>query len=78
MIKNDSEVKVEYEERELVEDAVVSLDEIFQMIEVVASVPTDIPRKFSEQIKIYETGAAATRLYIYDNVNGAWKYATLT
>jgi hypothetical protein len=47
-------------------------------IGTVSTAPSNTPRKkISEQIKIYKNGATK-RLYIYDFVNGAWSYATLT
>lgn len=46
-------------------------------IDTVNVVPTNIPKKLAEQILIYSNGGTY-RLYIYDTVNNAWRYATLT
>ena len=44
---------------------------------VTATIPTKVPRNFSQSIKIYSSGATY-RLYIYDTVSASWRYATLT
>lgn len=46
-------------------------------MEVVDAVPTEPPRTFWEQIKIYENGATK-RLYVYNYVAKAWRYTALT
>ena len=47
------------------------------MIKVVSTAPTYVPKKFFDQVLLYASGATY-RLYIYDNVNNAWRYTTLT
>lgn len=44
--------------------------------EVVSTIPTQIPKKFWDSIKIYVNGGT-TRLYIYAGTSG-WLYTTLT
>lgn len=43
----------------------------------VTSVPTDAPKDYYESIVIYNSGATY-RLYVYDEVSGSWRYASLT
>lgn len=52
-------------------------EDIRQGIRRVSSVPTDAPRNQYENIVLYVSGATY-RLYVYDPVAGAWRYATLT
>lgn len=42
-----------------------------------SSVPTHIPKKFSEQFVIYTSGSTY-RLYWWDTTGGAWRYASGT
>jgi len=52
-------------------------EDIRQGFRVVSSEPTTAPRNYYESIVIYVSGATY-RLYTYDEVNSAWRYATLT
>lgn len=54
------------------------IEQIESFIQIVSSVPNWVPRTFYEQIAIYHTGGAATRLYVYDYVNKSWRYSSLT
>ena len=47
--------------------------ELFGLFEMVSAVTTLTPKRFSEQIKIYKSGATR-RLYWYDNVTNEWVY----
>jgi hypothetical protein len=47
------------------------------IIPTVDAEPTYIPRRSGEQIVLYVNGTTY-RLYIYDIVNKAWHYSTLT
>ena len=47
------------------------------VIEVVSSVPTHTPVHPLKKIVIYKSGATY-RLYVWDNQNNAWNYASLT
>lgn len=51
--------------------------DIIGLFEVVSVVPTGIPRDVYDQVKIY-TNSTTYRLYWYDQVNDAWRYATGT
>lgn len=51
--------------------------DVFGMFQTVTAAPTKTPRNFFEQVKIYSSGGTF-RIYIYDTVSNAWKYATLT
>ncbi len=53
------------------------LENISSVIQTVSVVPTWIPKKLYEQVVIYVSGATY-RLYVYDTVNNAWRYAALT
>ena len=53
------------------------VDQISGLIKTVTSAPTHIPRKFNEQFVIYQN-STTYRLYIYDALNGAWRYVALT
>ena len=55
-----------------------NLEDVLGFFPVVTTAPTWSPKKLYEQIAIYTTGGVATRLYIYDTINNAWRYATLT
>ncbi len=45
--------------------------------ETVTAVPTAIPKNIYNQIKFYSNGTTY-RIYIYDQKNGVWRYASLT
>lgn len=47
------------------------------LFETVDTAPTAVPKTFYQSIKLYANGATY-RLYIYDSLNQAWRYATLT
>ena len=53
------------------------LHNIVGNFEVVSSAPTGNPTNFQNQIKIYSNGSTY-RLYWYDTVNHAWRYASGT
>lgn len=55
----------------------IDIQNIINFIQVVSAAPTATPRNFWEQVKLYINGSTY-RLYIYDNTNNAWRYATLT
>ena len=55
----------------------VDIQNITGFIQVVSAVPSGSPKYFYDQIKIYINGGTY-RLYVYDNVNNSWRYATLT
>ncbi len=46
-------------------------------IQTIDFVPTNKPRKFSDQF-VLVTAGGSSRAYIYDRVGLAWKYWTLT
>jgi regulator of protease activity HflC (stomatin/prohibitin superfamily) len=52
------------------------LRDVFGNIEVVSAVPTEVPIRLDQQIKIYVSGGTS-RFYIYDTSTATWKYATL-
>jgi hypothetical protein len=58
-------------------DAHVNLRDILGSIEVVSVAPAGKPTTIGGQLKIYSNGATY-RLYWYDTVAGAWRYATGT
>jgi hypothetical protein len=51
--------------------------DLFGLFEVVSAVPAGAPKIPYDQIKIYTNGSTY-RLYWYDPVNNAWRYATGT
>jgi hypothetical protein len=58
----------------------VSILNLIGLIEVVSAVPTVVPKRFFEQVKIYSSGGTR-RLYVYvtDSAgSGAWRYTALT
>lgn len=56
----------------------IQLDtDIGGLFEVVSSVPSGTPLSVYDQLKIYES-AGTHRLYWYDQVTHAWRYATGT
>ena len=61
------------------ENRLLRLREILGLIPTRTSVPTYIPKKFSEQVCVVVAGGNAS-LYIYDTTgiaNGKWRAATL-
>lgn len=65
---NNPEKRIKREER---------TDDVRQGFRLVSTVPTKAPRNYYESIVIYKSGATY-RLYVYEENNGVWKYATLT
>lgn len=56
----------------------VNLDtNIYGLFEVVSAIPSGTPKSVYDQIKIY-TNSTTYRLYWYDQVNHAWRYASGT
>lgn len=55
----------------------VDIAQIVGFFEVVSTVPTGVPSRLVDQIKIYKNGGTI-RLYIYDYKNHAWRYSALT
>lgn len=55
----------------------IDIKNITSFVEIVSVVPAGFPKNFFDQIKLYINGGTY-RLYIYDYVNNAWRYATLT
>lgn len=55
----------------------IELKNLKGLFEVVSVAPANAPKNIFGQIKLYINGANY-RLYIYDYVNGAWRYASLT
>jgi hypothetical protein len=53
------------------------LRDVFGNIEVVDTAPTEVPVRLDQQIKLYANGSTY-RLYLYDTLNGAWRYSSLT
>ena len=53
------------------------LENVFGGFETVTSAPTLTPVTLRQKIKIYNSGGTK-RLYIYDDTNNTWLYATLT
>ena len=51
--------------------------DIIGLFETVSAVPTLTPTKPYDQIKFY-SNATTYRLYVYDQTNQVWRYATLT
>lgn len=54
--------------------SITDLDILFQTVSVV---PTTVPKTIYDQVQIY-TNSTTYRLYWYDAVNKAWRYATGT
>lgn len=52
-------------------------ENVRQGFRLVSAVPTKAPRNYYESIVIYKSGTTY-RLYVYEENNGVWKYATLT
>ncbi len=74
MEKKQPSYNLEYQEPKIEEIKRIRFDELDGLFQTSSSVPTHVPRKFSEQIVIYTSGATY-RLYWYDNANGAWRYS---
>lgn len=55
----------------------VTLTDLQLAFQTISSVPTDNPSNIYDQVRIYKSGATL-RLYLYDTVNKAWRYTTLT
>lgn len=59
-------------------DGVTGTQVLFQnlvgLIETVTTTPTNVPKTIYDQVKIYKN-STTYRLYWYDNVNNAWRYA---
>lgn len=55
----------------------LQFEELWGKIETRDSVPTYVPKKISEQIVLYTSGATF-RLYVYDFTNNAWRFTALT
>lgn len=51
--------------------------DIIGLFETVSVVPTLIPTKPYDQIKFY-SNSTTYRLYMYDQINQVWRYASLT
>lgn len=51
--------------------------DIIGLFEVVSAAPSGTPKNVYDQVKIYTNGTTY-RLYWYDQVNHAWRYATGT
>lgn len=58
-------------------NTVMRANDLLGMFQTVTSAPTSAPRTLINQIQIYSSGGTF-RIYIYDTVSNAWKYATLT
>lgn len=56
---------------------ITNLFENEPFLRVTATVPTGIPRNPLSKFVLYKSGATK-RLYIYDSLNNAWYYTTLT
>jgi len=56
-------------------DQRIQLGDLQELIEVVSAVPTNIPRDFAEQFKIYRN-STTYRFYWHDGTG--WRYATGT
>lgn len=55
----------------------VNLQDIANFFPTVDTAPTQQPKKFFDQIRLYSSGGTY-RLYIYDTTDKAWRYASLT
>lgn len=77
MEKKQPSYSVEYQEPKIEEIQQVRIEDLGGLFKTSSAVPTHIPRKFSEQIAIYTSGATY-RLYWYDTTAGAWRYASGT
>lgn len=77
MGRADNTIKLTYEKEELKATTPAMVSALQGVIQTVSTAPTHIPKKFSEQILIYRSGATI-RLYVYDTVNNAWRYTALT
>lgn len=78
MIESDIQLEADKEKiKKTTREARLDLDQIFRFVETVSVVPTHVPKKFIDQVKIYYL-SADTHLYIYDNKNNNWKSAQLS
>ena len=57
--------------------APVNIAQIIGLFEVVDTVPSNVPSRLFDQVKIYKNGSTK-RLYVYDYSNHAWYYVGLT
>ena len=74
----NDELKNEILSEEVPTETQMRVETIFGVFaNVGATIPTAVPRNFSQSIRIYSSGATY-RLYIYDTVSASWRYATLT
>jgi hypothetical protein len=58
----------------------VNLLKLTNIIETVTTIPTKVPTKFYDQVKIYydaATSPSTMRLYIYSNLDNNWRYITI-
>ncbi len=55
----------------------VFFDQIVGLFATVSIAPTLAPKNIFQQIQIYKNGSTL-RLYVWDNANTSWQYATLT
>lgn len=55
----------------------LSINNLVDLIPTVSTAPSHTPRRFADQFRIYSNGVTY-RLYWYDAVNAAWRYATGT
>lgn len=55
----------------------IGIENLVGFIRTVSAAPTWIPKSFEEQFALYANGATY-RLYCYDSINKAWRYAALT
>lgn len=55
----------------------VDLADLVGLIRTYGSVPTGVPKKFSEQIRLVVTGGSAS-IYFYDASNNYWRSINVT
>ena len=60
-----------------VESQQINLSDLFGMIETVETTPTGEPTDLYGQVKLFDD-SGTIKLYIYDNLNGDWRYVALT
>lgn len=75
--QKNSKIKVDFNEVSLEQESGTHILDVLGTLKTSSTVPTHVPRKMSEQIIMYASGATY-RLYIYDINNKAWRYASLT
>jgi hypothetical protein len=72
------QVDIEYTEPQALPlPGVTDVETVSGFIPTYTSVPSHTPKKFQDQFVMYVSGGTK-RLYIYDVVSNAWRYATLT